>query len=157
MASFCVCVDSHMAFRGDATCIWTLRGMHHRSYAHEQFRHRALQVESFVRASSIISLFPGQLGRQNWGPYKLRYVRILLWFYAVLHTAVCVLLTPFSICLLISFRTPALFFFLSLMLRAYYSTPSPPPPPPPGTKLGGHWNNLVEFVEVSALCLCPDK
>ena len=153
------CVDCQMAVRGDKTCIWTLHGMHHRSYTHEQFRLWALQVESFVRTSSIISLFPGQLGRQNRGPYKLRYVRILLLFYSVGHTAVCVLLTPFSICLLISFQTPALFFFLSLMLRAYYSTPFTPPPPPRswGGGGGGHWNNLVEFVEVSALRLCPNK
>jgi len=70
------------------------------------------------------------------------------------RTAVCVLLTPFSICLLVSFQTPALFFFLSLMLHANYSTPSPPPPPPRNKVWwGGHRNNLVEFVEVSALCL----
>ena len=88
VSHFFGCVDCQMAVRGDKTCIWTLHGMHHRSFTHEQFCHRALQVESFVCTSSIISLFPGQLGRQNRGPYKLRYVRILLSFYSVVQLSV---------------------------------------------------------------------
>ena len=56
------CVDCQIAVRGDKTCIWTLHGMHHRNYTHEQFRHWALQVESFCTHLPLFLCFQANSG-----------------------------------------------------------------------------------------------